>query len=210
MTAEAKWVINCVAETKGRYGLAVVLGTLLGANRARLKELGTVNYKSYGVLKGRSEAELRQLISQMVLDGYLYQTEEQYSVLRMGDITPLRNEDTHVMIRMYEEKEPSRRQRTNQRRSTDSLTSAGYDLFEKLRNLRLKIAREEAVPPYIIFNDKTLIDMCVKLPQSRNEMLNVSGVGAAKYNKYGDRFIDEIKAYQESNPNAVVSIQEEE
>lgn len=210
MTHEAKWVINCVAETKGRYGQAIVLGTLLGANRARLKELGTVNYKSYGMLKGSSEAELRLLISQMLLDGYLYQTEEQYSVLRMGDISPLRDENTHVMIKMHEEKESSRRQKSNRRRSTDDLTSEGYELFEKLRNLRLEIAREEAMPPYIIFSDKTLIDMCIKAPQNKTEMLNVSGVGAAKYDKYGQRFLDEIKAYQESHPDSVISIREEE
>lgn len=210
MTHEAKWVINCVAETKGRYGQAIVLGTLLGANRARLKEIGTVNYKSYGMLKERSEAELRLLISQMLLDGYLYQTEEQYSVLRMGDISPLRDENTRVMIKMHEEKESLRRQKSNRRKSTDALTSAGYELFEKLRNLRLEIAREEAMPPYIIFSDKTLIDMCIKAPQNQAEMLNVSGVGAAKYDKYGQRFLDEIKAYQESHPDSVISIREEE
>lgn len=210
MTAEAKWVVNCVVETKGRYGLTVVLGTLLGANRARLKELGTINYQSYGALKEHSEAELRLLISQMILDGYLYQTEDQYSVLRIGDITPLRDEDTHVMIRMYDEKEPSGKPGKSRRRSTDSLTGAGFDLFEKLRNLRLEIAREEAVPPYIIFSDKTLINMCMKLPKNRNEMLNVSGVGEAKYKKYGQRFIDEIKEYQISNPDTVISIREDE
>ena len=210
MTNEAKWVINCVAETKGRYGQAIVLGTLLGANRARLKELGTVNYKSYGMLKGRSEAELRLLISQMLLDGYLYQTKEQYSVLRMGDISPLRDENTRVMIKIHEEKESSRRQKSNRRRSTDDLTGAGYELFEKLRNLRLEIAREEAMPPYIIFSDKTLIDMCAKAPKNQAEMLDVSGVGAAKYDKYGQRFLDEIKAYQESHPDSVISIREEE
>ena len=53
MTEQAKWVINCVTETRGRYGQAIVIGTLLGANRARLKEFGTINYKSYGVLKDK-------------------------------------------------------------------------------------------------------------------------------------------------------------
>ncbi len=210
MTAEVKWVINCVAETKGRYGLTIVLGTLLGANRARLKELGTVNYKSYGALKDSSEAELRLLISQMLLDGYLYQTNDQYSVLRMGNITPLRDENTHVIIRMYEEKEPLRKQKSSYKRSTDSLTSAGFELFEQLRKLRMEIAREEAMPPYIIFSDRSLIDMCVKVPQNKQEMLNVSGVGANKFDKYGKRFLDEISSYQEIHPDTVISILEEE
>ena len=208
MTNEAKWVINCLAETKGRYGLNIVLGTLLGANRARLKELGTVNYKSYGILKDNSEFELRLLISQMILEGYVYQTEDQYSVFRMGDITPLRDMNNRVMIRMYEEKEPDRRVKSGKKKSTDSLTSAGFILFEKLRNLRMEIAREESMPPYIIFSDKSLIDMCVKVPQNKSEMLNVSGVGAAKFNKYGQRFLDAIGVYQEAHPDSVISMKE--
>ncbi len=210
MTKEAKWVINCIAETKGRYGLTIVIGTLLGANRARLKELGTVRYKSYGMLKERNEAELRLLISQMILEGYIYQTKDQYSVLKMGDISPLKDENYRVMIRMHEEKEISRKPKASNKKSTDSLTAAGYELFEKLRLLRLEIAREEAVPPYIVFGDKTLIDMCVKLPQDRIGMMNVSGVGVNKFEKYGQRFLDEISDYRMMHPNAVISIFEEE
>lgn len=208
MTEAAKWIINCVAETRGRYGQTIVLGTVLGANRARLKELGTVNYISYGKLSEYSEATLRLLLNQLILDGYLYQTEEQYSVLKMGDISPLKNPDTHIIVKMYEEKERSAKQKSSRERKTDALTGAGYDLFEKLRSLRLAIAREEALPPYIVFSDKTLIDMCVKVPQNKAEMLNVSGVGAAKFEKYGQRFLSEIKEYQLSHPGAVISIDE--
>ena len=109
MTREAKWVVNCVAETRGRYGLTIVIGTLLGAKRARLRELGTDKYKSYGSLNDHSEAELRALISQMTEMGYLYQTQERYSVLKLGDISPLRDENTHVIMRTYEEKEPDKK-----------------------------------------------------------------------------------------------------
>lgn len=210
LTDAAKSVINCVFETKGRYGLTIVLGILLGANRARLKEIHAETYKTYGVLKDRSEAELRLLISQMIQEGYLHQTEDRYSVLQMGDITPLRDENTRVIIRTYEEKEPARKARSAKRKSTDALTSAGYDLFEKLRALRLAIAREEALPPYIVFSDKTLIDMCTKLPKDRASMLNVSGVGAAKFEKYGQRFLDEIGAFSLQHPEAVTSISEDE
>ena len=111
MTREAKWVVNCVAETRGRYGLTIVLGTLLGAKRARLRELGADKYKSYGALNDHSEAELRALISQMTEMGYLYQTQERYSVLKLGDISPLRDENTHVIMRTYEEKEPDKKKK---------------------------------------------------------------------------------------------------
>ena len=212
MTAEAKWVVNCVAETRGRYGLTIVLGTLMGAKRARLRELRTDQYKSYGALSGHSEAELRTLISQMTERGYLYQTQEKYSVLKLGDITPLKDENTRVIMRTYEEKEPDKKKKTQKavrKRSTDALTSAGYDLFEILRKLRLEIAKEESMPPYIIFSDKTLIDMCVKKPSDEEEMLNVSGVGANKLKKYGQRFLEEIQKFCTERPGVTLSMTEE-
>lgn len=210
MTEDAKLVINCVWETKGRYGLNIILGTLLGANRARLKELGTTEYKTYGALKSRSESELRLLISQLLLDGYLYQTADKYSVIRLGNIDPLKEAGARVLIRTYEDREPERQTRSRSRRSTDFLTKAGYELFETLRQLRLTIAREEGMPPYIVFSDKTLIDMSVKAPRDRLSMLGVSGVGEAKYEKYGERFIEAITAFIDENPDSVTSINDDD
>ncbi len=209
MTEDAKLVINCVWETKGRYGLNIILGTLLGANRARLKELGTIDYRTFGALKNRSESELRLLISQLLLEGYLYQTADKYSVICIGNIEPLKDPNTHVLIRTYKDREPERQARSRSRRSTDSLTKAGYELFEILRQLRLTIAREDGVPPYIIFSDKTLIDMSIKAPQDRISMLNVSGVGMAKYEKYGERFIEVITTFMDEKPDSVTSIKDE-
>ena len=200
MTNEAKSVINCVAETKGRYGIKVVIGTLLGANRARLRELGTVNYKTYGTLNEMNEKSLRTLISQLIEDGYLVQTNEEYSVLKMGDISPLYSEETRVVVKTYDEKESIKGKNGAVKKSTDRLTSKGYELFEILKRLRTDIAREKGLPPYIVFNDKTLIDMCVKLPISEQEFLNVSGVGQRKYESYGDAFKAKIEEFVKANP----------
>ena len=209
MTEDAKLVVNCVWETKGKYGMNIILGTLLGANRARLKELGTTEYRTYGALKCRSESELRLLISQMLLDGYLYQTADKYSVIRLGNIDPLKEDGAHVLIRTYKDREPERQTGSRSRRSTDSLTKAGYELFEILRQLRLIIAREEGMPPYIVFSDKSLIDMSVKAPRNRSSMLGVAGVGETKYEKYGERFIEAIAAFMDENPESVTSIKED-
>ena len=210
MTEDAKQVINCVYETKGNYGLNVILGTLLGADRARLKELGTTGYKTYGVLKDRSESELRALLNQLITDGYLYQTADKYSVIRMGNIEPLKNPDTHVLVRTYKDREPDRRAAGRTRKGSDILTKAGYELFDILRKLRLTIAGEEGLPPYIIFSDKTLIDMSAKAPHDRTGMLSVTGVGEAKYDKYGERFIRAIALFRSENPDAVTSMASDE
>ena len=231
MTADAKWVINCLAETHGRFGLSIVLGTLLGAKRARLKEVGALNYKSYGKLSNRKEAELRLLIDQMINAGYVIQTDGEYSVLRMGDISPLRDENTHVYIKKAKKTYASellkgggqtggeavsgnasagtagsRPASRTRKKSTDSLTAAGYELFERLRALRLVIVREEGVPPYIIFNDKTLIDMCEKLPVDADTMLSVSGVGQNKLMKYGSRFTEEISTFVSAHKGVATTL----
>ena len=116
-------------------------------------------------------------------------------------------------MRTYEEKEPDKKkkpQKSVRKRSTDALTAAGYDLFEALRKLRLEIAKEEAMPPYIVFSDKTLIDMCIKCPSNEEEMLEVSGVGENKLKKYGQRFLEEIQKFCMERPNAVLSMSEDE
>lgn len=208
MTEDAKQIINCVYEAKGRYGLNIIIGTLLGANRARLKELRTTDYKTYRVLKNRSESELRLLISQLLLDGYLYQTADKYSVIRVGNVEPLKDPNTHVLVRTYKDREPKRQTARRSKKSTDTLTKAGYELFDVLRKLRLTIAREEGMPPYIIFSDKTLIDMSAKVPRDRVAMLSVSGVGKAKHDKYGDRFIEAIAAFLDDNPDSITSIED--
>ena len=209
MTTEAKWVINCIAETRGRYGQSIVVGTLLGANRARIWEVGANAYRSYGALEHMKEKDLHLLIDQMQRDGYIVQTSGEYPVLQMGDITGLKREDARVMIRKFEEKEMPAASK-KKARSTDSLTSAGYKLFEELRQLRLTIAKEEGMPPYIIFNDKTLIEMCVRMPENRQDMLGVSGVGENKFHKYGQRFIDAIKSFAAAHPNSATTSNVEE
>ena len=137
----------------------------------------------------------------------MIQTDGDYSVLRIGDISGLKREGAYVGIRKVEKsKIPVSVQKKKKARSTDALTSAGYKLFERLRELRLAIAREEGMPPYIVFSDKTLINMCAKLPEKEEEMLEVSGVGENKLRKYGERFLREISAFLEENPGAVVSV----
>lgn len=215
MTLDAKWVVGCITEMRGRYGQALVIGTLLGSKKARLKDIGATSYNCYGQLENRTEADLRILISQMIRMGYIIQTEGEYSVLRAGNIADLQNKNTKIIIKKFKEKEKistTKKHKTpfkkdsfsasTESSSTDSTaTNSSHNsaLFEALRQLRLQIAKEESVPSYIVFTDRTLIDMCSKLPQNEDEMLNVSGVGQNKLKKYGQRFLQEISAFQSAN-----------
>lgn len=203
MTDAAKKIINCVYEAKGRYGKGIIIDTVVGAKTARLEEIGAVNYKSYGVLAATNKNLLKHLAAQLVLEGYLLVGD--YQVIKLGDISGLKNPETAVLVKITDEdKMPERAAKTKKKsKGMESLTSAGFKLFDKLRELRLEIAREESMPPYIIFSDKTLIDMAVKVPTSQREMMNVSGVGANKYVKYGERFLSVIEACTEDYPELI-------
>ena len=196
MTEAAKKVINCVYEAKGRYGKQIIIDTVAGAKTARLEEIGAIHYKSYGVLAGTNKNLLRRLIEQLVLEGYLRVGD--YQVLKIGDISGLKNPEASVSIKITDEdKQPEKAAKTKKKaKSVETLTSSGYKLFERLKKLRLEIAREESMPPYIIFSDKTLIDMAAKMPASKPEMLDVSGVGENKFAKYGERFLEVIEEYR--------------
>ncbi len=197
VTFEAKWILNCVSEARGRYGANVIIGTVLGLDRARLRELHTTSYHSYGQLKGRKEKQLKDLIVQMINLGYLTRSEDMYAVLGIGErAMELRDPEVRVIIRAYTETEPVKEKKAG---AMDQFTSKEFELFERLRTLRMEIARENGIPPYIVFNDKTLIDMCLKMPVKKEEMLNVNGVASAKYQKYGSAFLKAIKAFVKEN-----------
>lgn len=216
MTEEAKKIINCVYEARGRYGKTIIIDTVSGAKTARLEEVGAVHYKSYGVLASSNKKLLRRLIDQLVLEGYLKLGD--YQVVKLGDISNLKSPDAKVLVRITDEdklptkaarakeraartvksKNKSSRTKTSKEKSVnrkESLTPDELKLFEKLRELRLQIAREEGMPPYIVFSDRTLIDMAVKAPVKKDEMMEVSGVGENKYAKYGERFIASIEEW---------------
>ncbi len=187
-------------EARGRYGKTIVIDTVAGAKTARLEEVGAVKYKSYGVLRSINKKLLRRLVEQLVLEGYLIVGD--YQVIKLGDISRLKNAETTVLVKITDDdKLPEKTSAVKKKsRGMESLTSAGFKLYDKLRALRLEIAREENMPPYIIFNDKTLIDMAVKVPGTQREMLDVSGVGENKYGKYGERFMAVVKECVELYP----------
>ena len=77
---------------------------------------------------------------------------------------------------------------------TENLSERGQKLFEELRKLRYELARKRGIPPYMVFSDKTLRDMCIRLPLTEEELLDVNGMGEKKLEQYGGSFLEKIKA----------------
>ncbi|MCM1261404.1 MAG: DNA helicase RecQ [Butyrivibrio sp.] len=203
ITETAKTIISCVREVRQRYGINVIAGMLAGAERAKLQEYGLFYCRSYAALKPMKEIEIKQVINQMIIKGLLSVTNDKYALLRVADgAKDVLDNDTSVIIKRAKENKEEKENRTakekkksEKMRRSDILNSRGLELFEQLRQLRMVIAKEENMPPYIIFSDKTLVDMCVKAPLSWEEMLKVTGIGENKAARYGERFLGVIQEY---------------
>ncbi len=130
MTAEAKAVTRLRQRDEGKIRAGGSRRDTVGSEQGTAERTGDDTLQSYGSLKDLGEKEIKSLIHQMIVEGYLYQTDDQYSVLKIGNKTLAELENATILVKMYEEKEPSRRQqRGSRRRNTDMLTGEGFELF---------------------------------------------------------------------------------
>ncbi|MGF1763504.1 ATP-dependent DNA helicase RecQ [Aliivibrio kagoshimensis] len=191
-TQAAQKALSCVYRVKQSFGIGYVVEVLRGMKNIRVRENGHDKLSTYGIGKDQSHEYWVSIIRQLIHSGFLNQnivrsstlqlTEEARPVLR-GEV-PLELAVPRLGITARESK-------------SDRLSNRNYDkkLFAKLRKLRKSIADESDIPPYVVFNDATLIDMADILPTSYGEMLAVSGVGQVKLEKYADPFLDLIQEH---------------
>lgn len=187
-------IFQCIREMRWSYGAAAVAGVLHGSASARIKTAGLDQLSVYGSRSGVAEVRLREIIRDLIGLGLLEESGGQYAVLSLGEgVQEIMDGERRIVMKFPRPKEKKAPVQKRKAGIAGDLDSAGWQLFERLRALRLTIARQMGVPPYIVFTDKTLIDMCVKRPKNKSEMLEVSGVGESKYRRYGGRFLEEIK-----------------
>lgn len=201
ITEAARSIAGCVQACRQRYGVNVILDTVHGADTAKIRQYRMNENPYYGTLDKMSMPKLRQIMNYLQLKGYLTVTNDEYAIVKLTETSRNLIEGTELLsMKMAKEqagkKGAGAEQASGKRKGAAKPTGIPekeQPLFEKLRALRAQIAREEKVPPYIVFSDKTLAHMCVVKPKNKEEMLTVSGVGEFKFDKYGERFLKAIK-----------------
>jgi len=198
VTEAAKALLGCVEECRQRYGVNVIIDTVHGANTAKIRGYRMNNNSFYGSLKEVPAYKLRQIMNYLQMEGYLALTNDEYAIVKLTEKSAavIGGQETISMKMAKEQEHPAKVRSDKRKKNGKGLSMPGREfsqeeelLFEKLRALRMEIAREEKVPPYIVFSDKSLTHMCMVKPTDRAEMLTVSGVGEYKYEKYGERFL---------------------
>lgn len=194
VTEQTGKILSCVMQLRGRYGINVVAGTLCGSERAKLREYGLLECQGYGSLKNFPEAEVKQLIQFLLSEGFLETTKDKYALVRLTR-QGMQQLESGMPVMMRKVKRAFAAKSTPSARRSDILNSRGLALFERLRGVRSGLAKEAGIPPYLVFSDKSLVDMCVRTPMDEGEMLKVNGVGQNKYERYGMRFLQEISDF---------------
>ena len=198
VTDICKALIQCINETKQRFGMNVVVDVLLGRNLAKIRNFGFNELPCFGLCKQKSEPMVKAVLFELEQQGIIRATKDKYHILKLTSSCRDIIEEKQQIIMKFPKEELSKIQeqaRTRKSKRSDILNSKGMELFDSLRELRLTLAREQAVPPYIVCTDKTLVDMCIKVPMNKEEMLTVNGIGEQKYEKYGEAFLTAIQEF---------------
>ncbi|RPF50380.1 DNA helicase RecQ [Aquisalibacillus elongatus] len=187
ITKEAQMILSCVKRMGERFGVSLTAKVLKGSKSQKVIDFNFDQLSTYGLLKPYTEKEITNLINYLLADDYLIITDHKFPVLKLTPqaINVLKGEE-QVWIQAQEK--PHKVQ-----------ADYSEELFENLRKLRKTIADENGVPPYLVFSDATLKELSTYVPVTETAMLSIKGIGAKKYEQFGELFLNELKQFHEEN-----------
>lgn len=196
ITREAQMILSCVKRIQDKLGYNVgvnMIGNVLrGSQNKRLLELGLNELSTYGLLKKRTRSEIHAMVDHLEAEGYL-QSEQEFQTLQItqaaGNVL-FRGKTVNMKVEIEPEEVVAALP------LVAKLTEDDAELFDVLKELRSKLAKEAGIPAYVVFSNATLTDMAKKKPKTLSEFRKVSGVGELKAAWYGKSFLDCIKTYQ--------------
>ena len=190
-TQAARMALSACYRTEQRFGVNYLIDVLRGADVDKIKHNSHHQIPTFGVGSDLDNNQWRSVFRQLVARGYLSVDLERYGALRMEEkCRPLLRGEEAIELRK------DIKQQAAKRPMKSSLPmDIDVALWEALRECRRRLADEQGVPPYVIFHDSTLQEMCVSIPQSLTEFARLSGVGERKLDKYGSVFLSAINQH---------------
>ncbi len=181
ISIDAQKIFSCIVRMGERFGINLVANVLKGSNIKKIRQFGFEALSTYGLMKDMTIVEITDLINMLIAEDYLKITEGKFPTVKLKQkaIAVLKGREK-IMHKVA-------------RKPVEVKTDPG--LFDILKALRKNISENSGLPPYVIFHDKTLHEMCKFFPQDKKSMLSISGVGENKFEKYGEAFIDAVKKY---------------
>jgi len=200
-TIATQKALSCVYRTGQGFGAQYVINVLAGKKDERIRRNGHDQLSTWNIGDEYSAAEWRGIFRQLIAHSYLTADVEGYGVLKLTPKAwPLLKRSATPRIVMLRKLRKASKKRGGKKRNgaspTQELSDQEKSLFEALRSLRSRLAREQNVPPYVIFPDKTLSEMAIAKPDTPAQMLDISGIGEVKRTRYGEAFLAEIRQFE--------------
>lgn len=210
VTEAARAIMRFVSRHPGRFGKALIADVLHGANTERIRSLRLDSDSEYGKLAELPIARVRDTVEQLIGSGYLTVSMGQYPVIGMGDLGLAALNGSGEFAFSIKRRKRGRAGSERARRAVDLLRDEAAldskprigddaELFERLRALRRELAEWRDVPPYIVCSDKTLRGLCRQRPATREELLEVSGIGERKADEFGEAFLKAISEFEDEH-----------
>lgn len=190
--------LSCVFRTGQRFGVTYLIDVLRGSENERILQSGHQAVSTYGIGQELSADEWKSVFRQLVANGYLRADPEGYGALQLTeDCRPLLKGERAIELRKDPVQKPGKSRSTGGSRRGRKFADEVEDkeAWEALRACRKALADDKGVPPYVIFHDATLFEILEKQPESLADMAEITGVGAAKLEKYGDQFLAALKPF---------------
>ncbi len=201
ITLDARILLSAMLRTGQRFGIRYIVDLVVGADTRRIRERGHDTIETFGAGSHKDRQYWHFLINELLVQDAVIREGDEYPVLKM---TKKGADILYGRQRIAALKRAQARKKRSGMREGDFAFAAHDEgdegLFEKLRTLRRKLAEEQNVPPYIIFSDKTLHEMCRYFPTTPAALQKINGVGEVKAGRYGACFTREIEAYLKQNP----------
>ncbi len=207
ITTEAQMILSCIWRIRDKLGYSLgstaVILTLRGSTDQRILALGLNELSTYGLMRSINRNEIRDMMEILEQQGYLHTDPDHggVSLTTNARAVLFQKASVSMQVRVQEQtamlKSSTAKQKT--RTAASALESAAdQTLFVLLKDVRMRIARKENIPVYIVFSNATLQDMAVKRPHTMAEFLEVSGVGRVKAAHYGEQFLAAIREWEHS------------
>lgn len=187
VTREAQMVLSCTVRMNERFGKMMIAQVLAGSKNKKVLDLGFNRLPTYALMKQQSAQQISDFIEFLITEEYLHMSEGAYPTLKV----------THKGKKVLVGQEAVYKKQAVKREAIQENDA----LFEQLRAVRMKLAREQGVPPFVVFSDQTLKEMSAVQPKTEVELLHIKGIGAQKREKYGDVFLEEIRLFIEKEKN---------
>lgn len=204
-TVEVQKALSAVFRTGQRFGAGYVIDVLRGEATERIVERGHDRLGVFGVGAEKSAIEWRGVFRQLAARGLLAADEEGYGTLSLtAEARPVLRGEESVHLREVRRESGGRRRKARAAKERPSLdgVAGGAERFERLRELRRKLAGEQGVPPYVIFHDSTLEAIAATAPTTLAELAELPGIGEKKLERYGRLFLDALAAAPGADPEA--------